>query len=238
VGQVCVSGYQYHLRSKESWLLRPQPYLGDRSWQSLLQSLGETDGVLTECLRGLPELRDQVQLYHSTRNRPQVRTVRFEQLSTNFSGAMRFVFRFVAPVLMPPQRAAEERASTRSHEEHYYAAPIERVVKSVGKFDLSLNPPKPDKAAHISSTADKARLRRILLGHSRIGRALVALRSLLDYAPSPPATAADLTGTGGAAVDADCVFAEVDRIRADFWGAPAQQPSKIGTGGWHFNLLS
>ena len=54
--EVCVSSYQYHLRSTEAWLLTPRKELHGRSWQEALRAASTRDGLLLECRRSI---RDQ-----------------------------------------------------------------------------------------------------------------------------------------------------------------------------------
>ena len=54
--QVCVSSYQYHLRSTEAWLRTPRKELHGRSWQAALRAASTRDGLLLECRRSI---RDQ-----------------------------------------------------------------------------------------------------------------------------------------------------------------------------------
>ena len=73
--EICVSGYQYHLASTEGWVLQPKPELQGRSWQQYFQAVDEAEGVVTECVRALPEIKQQVKLYAATRSLPSVRSV-------------------------------------------------------------------------------------------------------------------------------------------------------------------
>ena len=54
--EVCVSSYQYHLRSTEEWLRTPRKELHGRSWQAALRAASTRDGLLLECRRSI---RDQ-----------------------------------------------------------------------------------------------------------------------------------------------------------------------------------
>jgi hypothetical protein len=54
--EVCVSSYQYHLRSTEDWLRTPRKELHGRSWQAALRAASTRDGLLLECRRSI---RDQ-----------------------------------------------------------------------------------------------------------------------------------------------------------------------------------
>ena len=54
--EVCVSSYQYHLRSTEAWLRMPRKELHGKSWQAALKAASTRDGLLLECRRSI---RDQ-----------------------------------------------------------------------------------------------------------------------------------------------------------------------------------
>jgi len=211
-----VSGYQYHLRATEAWVLAPRAELGGASWQSFFKSVSTADGVRSECLRTLPELREAAKVFHATSAVEQVLSIRFEAFASNFSSTMRAVFNFVSPVLRArlPRAAAPDPA---------------RLVDAVSPFDLATHAPKPSKASHVSSIADKEALRSHLVGHARLRYVLLALSEVLGYLPSQEFGAASTT-----VFNAERVFNEVDQIVNAFWRDEEQSPSKIGGAGWHF----
>jgi Sulfotransferase domain len=45
-----VSGYEYHLVTKEAWAQVPRPFYGGRGYQDYLRSLNEYDGLMAEIL--------------------------------------------------------------------------------------------------------------------------------------------------------------------------------------------
>jgi hypothetical protein len=49
---MAVSGYHYHLRTDEPWVLKPADRWGGKSYQEHLRSLNEHDGLLAEISRG------------------------------------------------------------------------------------------------------------------------------------------------------------------------------------------
>lgn len=58
---VVVSAYFYHLRTDESWALRPRPEYGGRSYQQHLRSLDREAGIAAEIERSAPSvIRDMV----------------------------------------------------------------------------------------------------------------------------------------------------------------------------------
>jgi hypothetical protein len=112
----------------------------------------------------------QVELYAlSKEHAPNVTVLRLEDVSSNFSRAVRVLLRALLPTLHLP--------STNEHE-HARIAHLERAV---AKFDLSRNAPMPDKASHVSAKADKQRLRDALMRDTRLRPLLRGMRQVLDY---------------------------------------------------------
>ena len=60
-------------------------------------------GVLTECTRGLPELRDQAELHVKARPYGGVSVLRFEEVSANYTAAVTRLFGAVLPPLNLPR---------------------------------------------------------------------------------------------------------------------------------------
>jgi len=217
--EICVSGYQYHKKATESWVKTPRVELGGKSWQSFFEQVSEADGIRTECVRGLTEIKEQAEIFLHFQTHPHALSVRLEDLDRNFSHQMRAIFNFFRPAIVT--RGGMTDAFGKG--QMLTPASVDRLVRSTSKFDLTANAPKFDKVDHVSSGHDKERLRLKLLSHPRLRRALDALRQILAYKPA-----------GSAPPDAACVFNEVDDIVQSFWRA--QNASLIGQSGWHFNL--
>ncbi|KAL1508376.1 hypothetical protein AB1Y20_004486 [Prymnesium parvum] len=82
--EVCVSSYQYALRSKEAWLHKPMASLGGKSWQAHYKSSNVREGLVLECRRCMKELRQMEALFVGSGRRPSTLTLRFEELETDF----------------------------------------------------------------------------------------------------------------------------------------------------------
>jgi len=235
--EVCVSGYQYHLRATEPWLLSPKSELGGASWRALFNAVDVADGVLVECVRTMPELMDMAQIYTATRNHAQVFTARLEDLERDFATTMREVFDFISPVLTSSTLSGASGARVD----------IDRLVRAVRQFDLSSNKPKPTKVTHVSSVSEKEPLRVHLRSQQRMREVLDALEALLGYSGYPSDgkhgtiqmsndSATSDTYIAGADLSPECVFHAARSLVNDFWSDSAQQPQNIGKKGWHFTL--
>lgn len=74
--EVCVSSYQYHLRSTEAWLRMPRKELHGKSWQAALKAASTRDGLLLECRRSIRDQasrRASLPPSHPVRATPHVR---------------------------------------------------------------------------------------------------------------------------------------------------------------------
>ena len=171
--EICVSGYQYHLNTTESWVLQPRTELGGLSWQSYLRSLSVDDGIIVECTRALGELRDMVELYDKSKTccADQVTVLRLEDVSTNYTTTMSKLF----DALLPPLQTNHTGGHFQSH-----------LLRAVAKFDLGRNAPMPDKVAHVSSKDDKQHLRDVLQRDPKLRPLLKGMRQALDYERRPP----------------------------------------------------
>ena len=197
--EVCVSGYQYHLNSTEPWVLEPRDELGGLSWREYFASVGVAEGLVTECVRGLPEVRDQAEVYVSARDDPRVHSFRLESVATNFTAQVLRLFDIALPSLGLDG-----------------AIHPDRLVRSVAKFDLSEHAPMGDKASHVSDANDKVRLREFLWNApGKLPAVLQDLRVLLGYDTDAPA--AGRATTRSSAPEPARVFEAVKEISREFW---------------------
>ena len=85
--EVCISAYQYALRSSESWLHVGKAELGGRSYQQYYRASSVETGLGKECRRSMKELRQMAELYQATRREGAVLTLRFEEIEAGFDDA-------------------------------------------------------------------------------------------------------------------------------------------------------
>ena len=118
--EACVSAYQYHLTSTESYaracredLLRRGPTSG-MAWQPALRSLDRRSGVLLECRRSVrDQISQQAEAFNETRSDSRVLTVRMEETERDFDGTMSTIFQFLGasahwPALTQPLHPAAQ----------------------------------------------------------------------------------------------------------------------------------
>jgi len=92
-----------HLSTSEAWVHAPREELHGLSWQQYLKAAPPERGVVTECVRGLPELRDMAELHvRAAVHGGGVTTIRLESVATNFSTAMAQAFESLLPPLRLP----------------------------------------------------------------------------------------------------------------------------------------
>ena len=103
------------------------------------------------------EVLEAALTYNATRWRPNVLTLRFEEIPRGFDGAMGRLFDFLDS---GPQRP--------------------RLLKAAAQFDLARN--APGDAAHVSSDGEKAPLRAHLAADALLTPLLRSARALLGYA--------------------------------------------------------
>ena len=199
--ETCISAYQYHLVTTEAWVHQPREELRGLSWQQYLRNLTDEQGVVAECVRGLPELRDMAELHVRAlpfANR-SVTTLRLEHVSTHFTQSMTHAFDNLLPPLglpalsktgggprgweAPSPLGGPTSASKLPKEEEPvgHAAFSERLAQAASKFDLSRHPPPPDKVDHVSDKDAKIRLREVLLKEKHLRPLLRGLRLSLGY---------------------------------------------------------
>jgi hypothetical protein len=169
--EVCVSSYQYALRSKESWLHKPIPALDGRSWQQHYKLTSTESGVLTECQRCLKEMQQMASLFAASATRPHVLHLRYEEFEVDFD---QMVLRMLTFAGMVPDGATPLRRSR-----------LEWLLRLTAKHDLSRRPlteRRAHEAAHVSNNSAKDALRTILrTSDSAVTRSLRALRVKLGY---------------------------------------------------------
>ena len=169
---------------------QPREELRGLSWQQYLRYPTDEQGVVAECVRGLPELRDMAELH--VRARPlanrSVTTLRLEHVSTHFTQSMTRAFDNLLPPLGLPALSKSgaggpTSASKFPKEEGPvgHAAFSERLAQAASKFDLSRHPPPPDKVDHVSDKDAKIRLREVLLNEKHLRPLLRGLRLSLGY---------------------------------------------------------
>ena len=199
--EICVSGYQYHLTSAEPWVRQPRPELSGASYQQYFQQAAEADGVVTECVRALPEMKQMVKLYaatsgaHESHPDMRVRSVRLEALGANFSSEMYGVLGFVEAALGVDARLGVAR----------------KLLLATTKYDLATNDPRGDKASHVSDASAKQRLRAALLATPRLGPLLRAMQRLLEY------DAGEVAGAPATAVELAPTIEVLDDVLKRFW---------------------
>ena len=164
--EVCISAYQYALRSTESWLHVGKAELGGRSYQQYYRASSVETGLAVECRRSMKELRQMAELYQATRRAGAVLTLRFEDIEAGFDDAMRKVFAFAG--------AARDSAAPRDVDR------MRLLLTAAARHDLGRS--ARDLGAHVSNASQKAPLRAML---QRPGDALAGelrrLRRDLDY---------------------------------------------------------
>lgn len=166
--QVCVSSYQYALRTNESWMRKPVAELHGRSYQQHYRETPARQGVQTECRRCFKELRQAANLFEASATRPATLTIHYEQVEANFEAAVRRVFSFAGA-----EGGGDARARAR----------FEQLLGVMRKHDLSRRAPNAQtkEAGHVSNSSQKAGLRAMLLD-SAFAPELQRLRQRLGYA--------------------------------------------------------
>lgn len=189
--EVCVSSYQYALRSTERWLHAPVAALGGRTYQAYYRASPPRTGLLAECHRCLEELKSTAALYAATARSDATLTLRFEELEAHFGPTVRRAFAF-AGALAPTHddRGAAQRAGLmRAFARHDLARPA--AARPPGSA-----PPNARLATHVSNASQKAPLRALLLDEaSGLVGELRVLRAALGYAHGgqPPSGADEAT---------------------------------------------
>lgn len=107
--EACVSAYQYHLHSSESWLRQPRTpsaasnalglsaSLAGVPWQEVLQQLDLRSGALAECRRSIQDqVSQQAEAFNATRGHSNVFTLRMEETQGGvYDRTMRTLYSFL-----------------------------------------------------------------------------------------------------------------------------------------------
>ena len=85
-----VSGYFYHFRCEEEWCLEPRPELDGRSFQQLLRSLPEEEGISAEMERAQYDLDGMARWDYEN---PWFLEVKLEEILDDYDGQFKRIFR-------------------------------------------------------------------------------------------------------------------------------------------------
>jgi len=163
--EVCVSSYQYHLRSTESWLLSPRKELNGKSWQQALRAATTRDGLLLECRRSIrDQIRQQGEVFNATKRRGRVLTLRMEELETSFDASVSRLFRFLL-----------SRASPNVTD-----GLMPELLSVAARFDATRHRSELDDG-HLSPRQRKRELRAILLNDTGMATQLASWRRVTGY---------------------------------------------------------
>eukprot|EP00908_Phaeocystis_cordata_P001996 Transcript_12148.p1 GENE.Transcript_12148~~Transcript_12148.p1 ORF type:complete len:277 (+),score=127.31 Transcript_12148:671-1501(+) len=163
--EVCVSSYQYHLRSTEGWLRMPRKELRGKSWQSALRQASTRDGLMLECRRSIrDQIRQQAEVFNATKAHPRVLTLRMEELETHFDQAASRLFRFLLSEA-PPNASA---------------ALVPPLLAAATQYDTNRHRSELDDG-HLSPRHRKVQLRAILLNDTSLATQLANWRRLAGY---------------------------------------------------------
>jgi len=89
---IVVSGYHYHLRTAEAWVLEPQERYGGLSYQAFLHSVDEHDGLLAEIERCARSTLADMDRW--TYSRPGILELRYEDAVRDEVATFSRLFRF------------------------------------------------------------------------------------------------------------------------------------------------
>jgi hypothetical protein len=124
---VVVSGYHYHLRTDEAWVREPKARYGGLSYQALLLSLDEHDGLMAEIERGgRSSLADMGAWSYS---RPEILELRYEDAIRDEAETFTRLFRFYG----------------------FNDAAVEQGLKIVEQFSRHHGPHAGDSDPHVRS---------------------------------------------------------------------------------------
>ena len=85
-----ISGYFYHLWSREKWLHVPKPQLDNKTWQELLNSLDQEQGLIREVERFAPSFQQMAEWDYQN---PDMMELRYEELLVDDGPIYRRLFR-------------------------------------------------------------------------------------------------------------------------------------------------
>ena len=187
--EACVSAYQYHLHSSESWLRQPRqpsaasqalgisPALARVPWQDVLRRLDLRSGALAECRRSIADqVSQQAEAFNATRDHPNVFTLRMEETQGPvYDQTMRRLYGFLVGARAHwPGAPAAPRAQDSEQE-------VARLVEAAARFDISRHRSANDDGQHLSSLQQKRQLRIVLLNATGLARELDGWRAATGY---------------------------------------------------------
>eukprot|EP01065_Artemidia_motanka_P044416 TRINITY_DN6317_c0_g3_i1.p1 TRINITY_DN6317_c0_g3~~TRINITY_DN6317_c0_g3_i1.p1 ORF type:complete len:245 (+),score=54.21 TRINITY_DN6317_c0_g3_i1:55-789(+) len=143
-----VSGYQYHLFTTEAWAT-------ETGYQQRLKKMTEEEGLSAEVQRAMREITEAAIVYNMTRYRPDTITVRLEEVGGDYDTFTR--------VFVEIQK--------------WLGVGVVDVSKHFKGGDKGQKEQTGPKHAHVTSKADKPRLKSILMKHH--GSVVCHLRHLL-----------------------------------------------------------
>lgn len=89
---VIISGYFYHMRCSEEWVLKPRKDLGNKSYQEYLQGLAFKEGVLFEMNNSAKRTINNIMNWDY--GNPNIIEIRMEEIICDFEKTFENVFRF------------------------------------------------------------------------------------------------------------------------------------------------